>query len=155
MEQEQPTCTLGPTEQWWPRAACASIPRAREQHADLILGVWVKMPQLVGLQIDSVHLGPRAPSHAVLYLLAHDRPVANDGVGVELDDEVGGACTQQLWGRDGGGRLCKDMQKRRSLQKMLRGPGTPIAQPHPLGTPKPRPGGLQHTCWVSKWLAGR
>lgn len=127
---EQPTCTLGPAEQRWSRATRASVPRAREQHTDLILGVWVKMPQLVGLQVDRVHLGPRAPCHAVLDLLAHDRPVANDGVRVELDDEVGGACTQQLWGRDGGGRLCEDMQKRRSLLMPPPGPRTPIAQPH-------------------------
>jgi hypothetical protein len=119
------TCALGPADQWWPRAACASISRACEQHADFILSVWVQMPQLVGLQVDSVHLGPRAPCHAVLDLLAHDRPVANDGVGVELDNEVGGACTQQLWGRDGGGRLCDDMQKRRSLLMPPCGPRTP------------------------------
>lgn len=97
------------------------------------------MPQLVGLQVDSVNLGPRAPCHSVLDLLAHDRPVANDGVGVELDDEVGGACTQQLWGRDGGGRLCEDMQKRRSLLKPLAlelhnsATPTPNSQAHWLG----------------------
>lgn len=121
----QPTCALGPADQWWPWAACASISRAREQHTDLILSVRVQMPQFVGLQVDSVHLGPRAPCHAVLDLLANDRPVANDGVGVELNDEVGGACTQQLWGRDGGGRLCEDMQKRRSLLMPPCGPRTP------------------------------
>lgn len=121
----QPTCALGAADQWWPWAACASISGACEQHADFIFSVRVQMPQLVGLQVDSVDLGPRAPRHAVLDLLAHDRPVANDGVGVELDDEVGGACTQQLWGRDGGGRLCEDMQKRRSLLMPPRGPRTP------------------------------
>lgn len=41
-----------------------------------------------------MHFGPRAPRHAVLDLLAHDGPIANDGVGVKLDDEVGGACAQ-------------------------------------------------------------
>lgn len=37
----QPTCALGPAEQWWPWAACASISRAGKQHADLILSVRV------------------------------------------------------------------------------------------------------------------
>lgn len=75
-----------------------------------------------------MHFGPRAPRHAVLDLLAHDGPIANDGVGVKLDDEVGGACAQQLWGRDGGGRLCEDRRKRRSLLMVPRGPRTPIVR---------------------------
>lgn len=73
-----------------------------------------------------MHLSPRAPRHAVLDLLAHDGPITNDGVGVKLDDEVGGACAQQLWGRDGGGRLCEDRRKRRSLLMLPCGPRTPI-----------------------------
>lgn len=72
------------------------------------------MPQLVGLQADGVHLGPRAARHAVLDLLAYYRPVANDGVGVKLDDEVGGTRAQQLRGRDGGGGLYQEIEERRA-----------------------------------------
>lgn len=77
------------------------------------------MPQLVGLQADRVNLRPRAARHAVLNLLTHDRPVANDGVGVELDDEVGGTSAQQLRGRNGGRGLCKEMGERRSPRMPL------------------------------------
>lgn len=112
MGQEAPTCALGAADEGWPRAAGAAITWAGEQHTDLVLRVGVKVPQLVGLQADGVHLRPWAAGHAVLNLLAHDRPVANDGVGVELDDEVGGTRAQQLRRRDGGGGLCEDVRKR-------------------------------------------
>lgn len=56
-----------------------------------------------------MHLGPRAARHAILNLFAHDRPVTNDGVGVELDDEVGGTSAQQLRGCNGSRGLCKEI----------------------------------------------
>lgn len=62
------------------------------------------MPQLVGLQADGVHLGPagRAPC-GTQSPFARSAHVADDGVGGELNDEVGGTCAQQLRGAMGVG----------------------------------------------------
>ena len=60
----------------------------------MVLGVWVQVPQLVGDHVDPVDLGPGRLAGAVLYLLPDDGAVAQDGVGVELDDQVGGAAPQ-------------------------------------------------------------
>lgn len=59
-----------------------------------------------------MHLSPGATGHSVLDFLANNGPIANDGVSVQLDDEVGGTSTQQLWGRDGSGGLCKEKGNR-------------------------------------------
>lgn len=102
-----PTCTLGAADEGWARFASAPLAGPGEQDADLVLRVGVQVPQLVGLHVDSMDLRPGPRGHAVLDLLAHDGAVADDGVGVELDDEVGGTGPEQLGGRDGCGGLWK------------------------------------------------
>ena len=67
----------------------------------MVLGVRVQVPQLVGDHVDPVDLGPGRLASAVLDLLPDDGAVAQDGVGVELDDQVGGAAPQQLGRGDG------------------------------------------------------
>lgn len=100
-----PTCAFGPAYEGWPRLASPSVPRPREQHADLILRIGIQVPQLVGLHVDGVDLRPGPRGHAVLDLLAHNGAVADDGVGVELDDQVGGTRSEQLGGSNGRGGL--------------------------------------------------
>lgn len=106
-----PTCALGAADEGRPRFAGAPLTGPGEQDADLVLRVRVQVPELVGLHVDSVDLGPGPRGHAVLDLLAHDGAIPDDGVGVELDDEVGGAGPEQLGGGNGGGGLCKRAQK--------------------------------------------
>lgn len=62
------------------------------------------MPQLVSDHVDSVHLGPGRLAGTVLYLLPDNGAVPQDGVGVQLDDQVSGAGTEQLWRGNGGRR---------------------------------------------------
>lgn len=106
-----PTCTLGAADEGWPRFAGAPLAGPGEQDADLVLCVGIQVPQFVGLHVDGVDLRPGPRCHAVLDLLAHDGAIADDGVGVELDDEVGGTCPEQLGGCDGCGGLWKRVEK--------------------------------------------
>lgn len=61
------------------------------------------MPELVGEHVHSVDFRPRRMACSVLDLSANDGPITQDGVGVELDDQVCGTCSQQL-GRSNGRR---------------------------------------------------
>lgn len=55
-------------------------------------------------------LGPVALGGAVLHLFQHDGPIADDGVGVGLDPQVGGPHGEQLGGCDGRRGSCEDRQ---------------------------------------------
>lgn len=98
------TGTLGPADEGRPRGPRAPLAGPGEQHADAVLGVGLQVPHLVGERAHAVRLGPGRLAGAVLDLPADDGPVAHDGVGVELDDQVGGAGPQQLGRSDGRGR---------------------------------------------------
>lgn len=98
------TCTLGPAHQGRPRRARPTLTGSGQQHADVVLGVGIQVPQLVGDHVDSVHLGPGGLAGAVLDLLPDNGAVSQDGVGVQLDDQVSGAGAEQLWRSDGGRR---------------------------------------------------
>jgi len=106
-----PTCTLGAADEGWPRFAGAPLAGPGEQDADLVLRVRIQVPELVGLHVDGVDLRPGPRGHAVLDLLAHDGAVPDDGVGVELDDKVGGASPEQLGGGNGCGGFWKRAEK--------------------------------------------
>ncbi|TNN86144.1 hypothetical protein EYF80_003561 [Liparis tanakae] len=56
------------------------------------------MPDLIGERAHAVSLRPRGLAGPVLDLPPDDRSVPHDGVGVELDDQIGGAGPQQLRG---------------------------------------------------------
>lgn len=101
------TCTLGPAHERRPRRTGAPLPGPGQQHADVVLRIRVQVPQLVGDHVDGVHLRPRGLAGAVLDLFPDDGAVPQDGVGVKLDDQVGGAGAQQLRRRDGGRRCCE------------------------------------------------
>lgn len=101
------TCTLGPAHERRPRRPGAPLSRPGQQHTDVVLCVWIQVPQLIGDHVDSVHLRPRGLAGTILNLFPDDGAVSQDGVGVKLDDQVSGAGAQQLrWG-DGGWRNWK------------------------------------------------
>lgn len=102
------TCALGPAHKWRPRGPCPPLAGPGQQHADVVLRVRVQVPQLVGDHVDGVHLGPGGLAGAVLDLFPDDGAVPQDGVGVQLDDQVRGAGAQQLRRRDGGWRHCEE-----------------------------------------------
>lgn len=52
------TGTLGPGDERWSRLAGAPLPWSGEQHTDLVLCVWVQVPQLVVRGVDSMGLYP-------------------------------------------------------------------------------------------------
>lgn len=107
------TCALGAGDEGGAGFPGAALPGACEQDADLVLGVGVEVPQLVVRRVDGVRLGPGARGHAVLHLLQDDRPVPEDGVRVQLDQQVGGADAQQLGRSYGPGWLCEKGRDRR------------------------------------------
>lgn len=67
-------------------------------------------------------LRPHGLAGAILDLPPDDRSVPDDGVGVELDDQIRGACSQELGRRNRCGRDCKinieesNFSKRQSLR---------------------------------------
>lgn len=105
------TCTLCPADERRPRGPRAALPRPGEQDADAVLRVRLQVPHLVGERADAVGLGQHGVAGAVLDLPPDDRPVPDDGVGVELDDEIRGARPHQLRRRDGSGRHCEVERK--------------------------------------------
>lgn len=56
------------------------------------------MPELVRWCVDSVGLGPSTGRHPVLHFFQDNGAVPNDGVGIQLDEQVRGPNTQQLRG---------------------------------------------------------
>ena len=101
----QPTCTLGLCPEGGSRCSGASLQGPGEQHADLVLGVGVQVANLVrGLvhKLQVIHAPAQGP---VLHLTVHDGAVAIDGVGIQLDPQVGGAHRCQLGRGDGNGGL--------------------------------------------------
>lgn len=107
LKPPQLTCALGPADERRPRRAGPPLAGPGQQHADVVLRVGVQVPQLVGDHVDGVHLGPGRLAGAVLDLFPDDGAIPQDGVGVELDDQVSGASAQQLRRRDGGRRHCR------------------------------------------------
>ena len=109
IQKEEPslTCTFGPGDQWWPWRPGSSLPRSGQQDFDLILHIWVQMPQFVGGGVHHVCLGPVPWSGAVLHLLQDDWPVTDDAVGIGFDPKVGGADSQKFRWCNGGGRSCE------------------------------------------------
>lgn len=105
------TCTLGPAHKRRPRWASSPLSGPSQQHADVVLRVWIQVPQLICDHVDSVHLWPRRLAGAVLNLLPDNGAISQDRVGVELDDQVSGAGTQQLWRCDGGWGNCEKKWK--------------------------------------------
>ena len=95
------TCTLGSGSESGPRRTSAALPWPGEKHADLILCVWVEMPDLVARGVHWLPVAPAPAGGAVFHLPGHDGPIAIDGVGVELDPQVGGPHGGQLRGGDG------------------------------------------------------
>ena len=114
----QLTGALGPAGEGGSRGPCAPVPGPGEEHADTILGVGLQVPDLVGERAHTMGLGPGRLAGPVLDLAADDGAVPHDGVGVELDDQVGGARPQQLGGRDGCGRHCGG---RRNIRNKIKG----------------------------------
>lgn len=55
-EQLLVTCTLGPAHERRSRRAGSALSRSSQQHADVILCVWIQVPQLIGDHVDSMHL---------------------------------------------------------------------------------------------------
>lgn len=105
------TCALCPADERRPRSPRAALPGPGEQDADAVLRVRLQVPHLVGERADAVGLGQHGVAGAVLDFPPDDRSVADDGVGVELDDEVRGARAHQLRRRDGSRRNCETNRK--------------------------------------------
>jgi len=92
------TCALCPADQRGSRCPRPPLPGPGEQDADAVLRVRLQMPNLIGERAHAVSLRPRGLAGPVLDLPPDDRSVPHDGVGVELDDQIGGACPQELRG---------------------------------------------------------
>lgn len=101
------TCTLGSAHKRWSRWASSSLSRPSQQHTDVVLCVWIQVPQLIGNHVDSMYLWPRRLTGAVLNLLPDNGAISQDRVGVKLDDQVSGAGTQQLGWCNGWRRYCE------------------------------------------------
>lgn len=109
------TCTFGSAHKRGPRWSGSSLPRPSQQHTDVVLRVGIQVPQLIGDHVDSMHLWPGRLAGAVLNLFPDNGAISQDRVGVELDDQVSGAGTQQLGRRDGGRRYWERKWKRSVL----------------------------------------
>lgn len=90
------TSTFGPSDEGRSRWPSATLPRSGQKNFNLILHIWVQMPELVSRRIHDVRLGPVASGGAVLHLFQDDGAIADDGVGVWFDPQVGGANCKKL-----------------------------------------------------------
>lgn len=69
------------------------------------------MPELVGRRVDRVGLSPSPRCHPVLHFLQDDGAVPNDGVGIQLDEQVRRPNAQQLGGGYWPRWLCRGDKK--------------------------------------------
>lgn len=80
------TSTFSSADKRRSRGSGATFPRPGEQYTNVVLSVWIQVPELVGEHVHSVDLRPRCMTSSILDLSANDGSVPQDGVGVELDD---------------------------------------------------------------------
>lgn len=59
----------------------------------MVLCVWVQVPELVGDHVDSVDFRPGRMTRSVFDFPTDDGAVTKDRVGVELYNQVSGACS--------------------------------------------------------------
>lgn len=90
------TSTSGACSKGGSRGSGASLQGPGQQNADLVLGVWVQVADLVCGLVHGLQVVHGARHRAVLHLPFNDGAVAIDGVGVELDPQVGGTDRSQL-----------------------------------------------------------
>lgn len=102
------TCTLCPADQRGSRCSGAPLPRPGEQDTDAVLCVWLQMPNLIGKWAHTVSLCPRGLAGPVLDFPSNDWSIPYDGVSVELDDQIGRACPQELRGCNRRWGHCKE-----------------------------------------------
>lgn len=91
-------CTFCPADQGWPRCSSAALPGPGEQDTDVVLCVWLQMPYLIGKRANTMSLRPCGLAGSVLYFPPNDWAIPHNGVGVKLDDQICGACPQELGG---------------------------------------------------------
>lgn len=93
------TGTLRSRSECWPRRSSATLPWPGEEHTDLILRIWVEVPNLITRGIHWLPVIPAPTCCAVLHLSGDNGSVPIDGVGVELYPQVGRPHWGQLrWG---------------------------------------------------------
>lgn len=85
------TSTFGSGPEWRPGSSSSSIQRSSEQNADLVLGVWVQVADLVRGLVHRLQVVHGARDSAVLHLPVNDGSVPVNAVSIQLDPEVGGA----------------------------------------------------------------
>lgn len=71
----------------------STFSRPGEEYTNVVLSVWIQVPELVGEHVHSIDLGPWRMACSVLDLSANDGPVTQNGVGIELDDQICGSCS--------------------------------------------------------------
>jgi hypothetical protein len=105
------TGTLCPCSQSWPGRPSAAFSWSGKKHTDLILCVWVKVPNLVTRGIHWLPIIPAPAGCAVLNLAGHNGSVPIDGVGIELYPQIGCSDRGELrWG-DGNRWLWKQTRE--------------------------------------------
>lgn len=62
----------------------------------MVLCIWVQVPKLIGEHVDSKNLRPGCLAGPIFDFTTNDGAVAQDGVGVELNNQIRGAGSQQL-----------------------------------------------------------
>lgn len=74
------TCTFGSADEgwsWWPRPTLA---RPGEQHTDMVLCIWIQVPELIGNHVNSKDLRPRRLAGPIFDFPTDDGAVAQNGV---------------------------------------------------------------------------
>lgn len=97
------TSTFGPGDQWRAWWSRPTLPRSGQQDFDLILHIWIQVPQFVGGGVHYMRLCPVPWRGAVLYLFQDDGSIANDAVGIGFDPKVCGTNRKKLGRSNGGG----------------------------------------------------
>lgn len=93
------TSTLGSADEGRSRRPGPTLARSGEKHTDVVFCIWVQVPELIGEHVDSKNLRPGGLTSPIFDFPPNDGAVAQDGVGVELNNQIRGACSQQLgWG---------------------------------------------------------
>lgn len=101
------TCTFGPGDQRWPWWSFSSLARPGQDDFDLILHIWVQVPQFIGGRVHCKDLTPVPWSGAVCHLFRDYRPITNDAVGIGFNPEVCGSHVEQLRWCNWGGWSCE------------------------------------------------
>lgn len=92
------TCTFSSGDKRWAWLTSATFSRSGQKNTDLIFCIRVQMPQLISWCIYSMSFCPGPSCHMVFHFFQDNRSISNNGISIQLYQQISWSNSKQLWG---------------------------------------------------------